>query len=78
MGELFSSEFFPFLPIGAAFPGFSQDSFEKRQVAAFRSSKEFCASPRSSSTNRRKGTAHFFLQKSFVNLKGSGVKGTGT
>jgi hypothetical protein len=56
------------------FPGFSQNSFEKRQVAACRSSKEFCAYPRNVSTNRNRAIALSCLHKSFVNSKAFGVK----
>jgi hypothetical protein len=56
------------------FPGFSQNSFEKRQVAACRSSKELCANPRNVSTNRKRAIALSCLQKSFVNSKAFGVK----
>jgi hypothetical protein len=51
------------------FPGFSQNSFEKRQVAACRFSKEFCANPRKTPTNRMRAIALSCLQKSFVNSK---------
>jgi hypothetical protein len=51
------------------FPGFSQNSFEKRQVVACRSSKELCANPRNVSTNRKTAMALSRLQKSFVNSK---------
>jgi hypothetical protein len=51
-----------FLPIGSYFPGFAQNSLEKRQVAACPSSKEFCASPRNVSTNRKRATALSCLQ----------------
>jgi hypothetical protein len=57
-----------------AFPGFSQNSFEKRQVAAFPFSKELCAKLRNSSTNGMKGIALSCLQKSFVTSKAFGVK----
>jgi hypothetical protein len=56
------------------YPGFSQNSFENRQVAACRFSKEFCANLRNSSTNRMRGNALRYLQKSFVNSKAFGVK----
>jgi hypothetical protein len=56
------------------FPGFFQNSFEKRQVAACRSSKELCANTRNVSTYRKRAIAHFCLQKSFVNSKAFGVK----
>jgi hypothetical protein len=56
------------------FPGFSQNSFEKRQVAAFFFLKELCANPRNTSTNRMTGIALSCLQKSFVNSKAFGVK----
>jgi hypothetical protein len=56
------------------FPGFSQNSFEKRQVAACRFSKELCVNPRNNSTNRMRGIALSYLQKSFVNSKAFGVK----
>jgi hypothetical protein len=56
------------------FPGFSQNSFEKRQVAACCISKELCANPRNTSTNRMRGIALSCLQKSFVNSKAFGVK----
>jgi hypothetical protein len=62
--------FFPALLLVATFPGFSQ----KRPVAACHFSTGFCANLRSLSTNRRRGTAHFCLQKSLVNSKGFGVK----
>jgi hypothetical protein len=55
------------------FPGFSQNSFENQQVAACRFSKEFCANPRNSSTNRMRGIALSYLQK-IVNSKAFGVK----
>jgi hypothetical protein len=57
-----------------AFTGFSQKSFEKRQVAAFPFSKELCTNPRNSSTNGMKGIALSCLQKSFVISKAFGVK----
>jgi hypothetical protein len=56
------------------FPGFSQNSLEKQQVAACYISKEFCANPRNTSTNRMRGIALSCLQKSFVNSKAFGVK----
>ncbi len=66
--------FFPSFLLVTTFPKFSQNIFEKRQVAACCFSKEFCANLRSSSTNRRRKSAHFCLQKSSVNSKGSGGK----
>jgi hypothetical protein len=57
-----------------AFPGFSQNSFEKWQVAAFPFSKELCANPRNTSTNTMRGIALSCLQKSFVNSKAFSVK----
>jgi hypothetical protein len=60
------------------FPGFSQNTVEKQQVAPCRSSKEFCANPKNVSTNRKRAIALSCLQKSFVNSKAFGVKGTGT
>jgi hypothetical protein len=56
------------------FPGFAQNSFENRQVAAGHSSKEFCANPRNVSINRKTALAFSCLQKSFVNSKAFGVK----
>jgi hypothetical protein len=56
------------------FPGFAQNSFENRQVADCRSSKEFCANPRNVSTNRKRALALSYLQKSFVTSKAFGVK----
>ncbi len=56
------------------FLGFSHNSFGKRQVAACRFSKEICANPKNTSTNRMRGIALFCLQKSFVNSKAFGVK----
>jgi hypothetical protein len=56
------------------FPRFLQKSFEKRQVAAFHSSKEFCANLRNVSTNRKRAIALSCLQKSFVNSKAFGVR----
>jgi hypothetical protein len=38
-------------------PGFCQNSFEKWQVAACRSSKEFCANLRNVSANRKRAIA---------------------
>jgi hypothetical protein len=60
------------------FPGYSQNSFEKWQLTACRFSKEFWANPTSLSTNRRRETALFCLQKRFVNSKGFDIKGTET
>jgi hypothetical protein len=56
------------------FPGFSQNSFEKRQVAACHFSKEFCANPRNTSTNRMRGIVLSCLQNSFVSSKDFDVK----
>jgi hypothetical protein len=44
--------FNPFLSIGRQLSGFSQNSFEKRQVVTCCCSKEFCANQRNVSTNR--------------------------
>jgi hypothetical protein len=52
------------------FSGFSQNSFEKQQVAACNSSKELCANPRNVSTNKKRAIAR---QKRFVNSKAFGV-----
>jgi hypothetical protein len=57
-----------------AFPLFSQNSFEKWQVAAFPFSKELCANLGKTSTNRMGGIALSWLQKSFVNSKAFSVK----
>jgi hypothetical protein len=56
------------------FPGFSQNSFEKRQLAAFPFSKELCANPKNTSINRMRGIALSCLQKSFANSKALGAK----
>jgi hypothetical protein len=56
------------------FPGFSQNCFEKQQVAAYHSSKELCANSRNVSINRKRATALSCLQKSLVNSKAFGVK----
>jgi hypothetical protein len=56
------------------FPGFSQNSFEKQQVAACCFSKELNANPRNTSTNRMRRIALSCLQKSFVNSKAFDVK----
>jgi hypothetical protein len=58
----------------ATFPGFSKNYFEEPKLSACCFSKEFCANPRSLSTNCRRGTALFYLQKNFVNSKRFGVK----
>jgi hypothetical protein len=57
-----------------SFPGFSQNSFKKWHVAAFPFSKELCANPKNTSTNRMKRIALSGLQKSFVNSKALGAK----
>jgi hypothetical protein len=56
------------------FRGFSQNSFEKRQVAALPFLKELCANPINTSINRMRGIPLSCLQKSFVNSKAFGVK----
>ncbi len=56
------------------FPGFSQNSFEKRPVAACRFSKELCANLRNTSTNRMRGIVLSCLEKSFVHSKAFVVK----
>jgi hypothetical protein len=56
------------------FPGFSQNSFEKRQVAACRSSKELCPNPINVLISRKRAIAISCLQKSLVNSKAYGVK----
>jgi hypothetical protein len=56
------------------FPGFSQNSFEKQQVATCCFSKDYYANPRNTSTNRMRGIALSCLQNSFVNSKAFGVK----
>jgi hypothetical protein len=53
--------------------GFLQNSFEKRQIAACCSSKEFFANPGNVSTNRKMAIALSCLQKSFVNSKNFSV-----
>jgi hypothetical protein len=63
----------PFFLLVNTFPEFSQNSFEKRQVAARRSSKELCANPINISTNRKREIALSCLQKSFVISKAFGV-----
>jgi hypothetical protein len=56
------------------FFGFLQNSFEKLQVVACCFSKEFCANPKNTSTNRMREITLSCLQKSFVNSKAFGVK----
>jgi hypothetical protein len=58
------------------FIGFGQNSFEKRQAASCRFSKEFCENPGNVLTNRKEGIKiqkrivnSLSLQKSFVNSK---------
>jgi hypothetical protein len=58
-----------FLPIGSYFSRIFANSFDKRQVAACRSLKEFCANPKNASLNRKRSISLFSLQKSFVNSK---------
>jgi hypothetical protein len=50
------------------------DFHKTKLVAACPFSKELCANPRNSSTNRMKGITLSCLQKSFVNSKAFGVK----
>jgi hypothetical protein len=64
----------PFFLLVDTFPGFSQNSFEKRQVVACLSPRELCANPRNVSTNRKRAITLSCLQKSFVNSKAFGVK----
>jgi hypothetical protein len=59
--------------LATTFPGFSQNCFEKRQIAACYFSKQICANLRSLATKRRE-TALFCLHQSFANSKGFGVK----
>jgi hypothetical protein len=54
------------------FPEFSQNSFEKRQVATFPFTKELCANQINTSTNRIRGIALSCLQKIWV-LKGKNL-----
>jgi hypothetical protein len=61
--------FISFLLLVDKFPEFSQNSFEKQQMAACRSSKEFHENFRNLSTNRKRGIALCCLQKSFFKFK---------
>jgi hypothetical protein len=55
------------------FPGFSQNSCEKRQIASCQFSKESFANSRNTSTNRLREITLSCPQKSFVNSKAFGV-----
>jgi hypothetical protein len=63
-----------FFLLDHTFLDFAQNSFEKRQLAACCSSKEFCSNLRNVSTNRKRAIALSCLQKSLVNSKAFGVK----
>jgi hypothetical protein len=54
--------------------GFSQNSFEKWQMAACYFSKEFPVNPRNVSTNKKRGIALCCFQFTFTNSEGFGVK----
>jgi hypothetical protein len=64
----------PFFYLGGTFSGFSQNSFEKWQMAACYFSKEFPVNPRNVSTNKKRGIALCCFQFTFKNSKGFGVK----
>ncbi len=72
----------PLILLVYEFLGFAQNSFEKRQAATCRFSKEFCENPGNVLTNRKEGILNSkensdltpSLQTSFVNSKAFGVK----
>jgi hypothetical protein len=72
----FFSQFLPFLLLVAAFPKFSQNSFEKWPVVACRFTKELSANPRNVSTFQKRGIALGCLPKTLANSEDLGINAT--